>query len=83
MSEPKGRVLRVKQGYNPNSSSLGTIIFAFPSAMLAAPIVFSAVAGMICSKCLHDAPTPHGALRSEADREDADQGQADIHDSGS
>jgi len=80
MSEPKGRVLRVKQGYNPNSSSLGTIIFAFPAAMLAAPIVFSTVAGMICSKCLRDAPTPHGTLRSEADRENTDQSQADIHD---
>ena len=31
---PKG-VLKVKQGYNPNSSSIGTLVYAFPMAFIA------------------------------------------------
>ena len=29
MNEHKGRILRVKSGYNPNSSSVGSLIPAF------------------------------------------------------
>lgn len=46
----KGKILRVKEGYNPNSSSLGSIVFSFPAAMLAVPVIFSAAAAIIASK---------------------------------
>ena len=39
----KGKILRVKQGYNPNSSSMGSIVFALPAALLGTTTVFGAV----------------------------------------
>ena len=44
----KGRILRLKQGYNPNSSSIGTIVFAMPAALMAATVGFGAAAAFIC-----------------------------------
>jgi len=45
----KGRILRVKRGYNPNSSSMGSIIFALPAALLGITAGFGAVSGVIMS----------------------------------
>ena len=50
----KGRILRVKSGYNPNSSSMGSMIFVLPASLLAATICFGTVSGMILSAVLHD-----------------------------
>ncbi|MCU0857749.1 MAG: hypothetical protein MUC65_05025 [Pontiellaceae bacterium] len=49
---PKGKILKLKQGYNPNSSSIGTMIFALPAAMLSTAIAFGTVSGLICSAFL-------------------------------
>lgn len=46
---PKGKILRVKHGYNPNSSSMGSIIFALPVALLGISIGFGAVSGIIAA----------------------------------
>ena len=43
----RGRVLRVKTGYNPNSSSIGSIVFALSAKVLPATAAFGAVAGLI------------------------------------
>jgi hypothetical protein len=43
----KGKVLRVKQGYNPNSSSMGSIVFVLPVALLGVTASFGAVSGII------------------------------------
>ena len=45
----KGRILRLKQGYNPNSSSIGTIVFAMPAALLASTVAFGAAAAFIAT----------------------------------
>jgi hypothetical protein len=45
----KGKILRVKKGYNPNSSSMGSIVFVLPAALLAATVGFGAVSGIILS----------------------------------
>ncbi len=42
-----GRILRLKQGYNPNSSSIGTIVFAIPTLVLALPAIFGAATAVI------------------------------------
>ncbi len=47
--KPKGKILRVKLGYNPNSSSIGSMIFAMPVAMLSAAVAFGTVSGLIFS----------------------------------
>ena len=44
-----GKILRVKQGYNPNSSSIGSIIFVLPAALLGITTAFGAVSGVIMS----------------------------------
>lgn len=46
----QGRVLRIKEGYNPNSSSLGSIVFSFPAALLAAPVLLAGAAAWIAAR---------------------------------
>ncbi len=36
----KGNLLRLKQGYNPNLSSMGSIVFALPAALLVVTSAF-------------------------------------------
>jgi hypothetical protein len=43
----KGRILRVKTGYNPNSSSMGSLVFALPVALLGITAGFSVVSALI------------------------------------
>ena len=50
--QKKGKILRVKQGYNPNSSSMGSIIFAFPAALMGIAAGFSIISGIIMSKII-------------------------------
>ena len=45
----EGRILRIKRGYNPNSSSIGSIIFSLPAALLGLTAAFAAAAGLIFS----------------------------------
>ena len=50
----QGNILRVKQGYNPNSSSIGSVIFVLPAALLGITAAFGAVSGMIMSTLMTD-----------------------------
>ena len=45
----KGRVLRIKQGYNPNSSSMGSIVLLLPSGVILFSAVSAAASGIITS----------------------------------
>ena len=45
----KGKILRVKLGYNPNSSSIGSMVFAIPVAMLGVAVGFGTLSGIIVS----------------------------------
>lgn len=47
--QSKGRILRVKFGYNPNSSSIGSIVFALKTTLLGITAGFGIVAGIIFS----------------------------------
>ena len=42
-TEGRGKVLALKEGYNPNSSSLGSIVFSYPEAFLLAPVIAGTV----------------------------------------
>ena len=43
----RGRILRVKKGFNPNSSSIGSVIFALPTSLMAVTIGFSIVSAVL------------------------------------
>lgn len=43
----KGKILRLKEGYNPNSSSLGSIVFSMRAAVFAVPVILSTAAGFL------------------------------------
>jgi hypothetical protein len=58
-------MLRVKQGYNPNSSSMGSIIFALPVALFGITAVFGAVSGIIMAAFIKK------ASKSDSERQDA------------
>jgi len=45
----KGKILKVKTGYNPNSSSIGTLLIAFPCALFASAVLFNAAAAIFLS----------------------------------
>ncbi len=47
MKIKKGKILKVKHGYNPNSSSLGSVIFALPASLLGITVGFGVVSGII------------------------------------
>lgn len=53
LSPPKGKILRVKHGYNPNSSSMGSIVFALPTALMAVAAGFGVVSGIITAAFLN------------------------------
>jgi hypothetical protein len=69
----KGRILRVKQGYNPNSSSMGSIVFALPAALLGITAVFGAVSGIIMAAFVGKAG------EGDSEREDASAGAETIN----
>ena len=69
----RGRILRLKQGYNPNSSSIGTIVFAMPAALLAFTVAFGAAAAFITSALSAGKGQRHG--KGEDRREEADGGE--------
>lgn len=48
-SPEKGKILRIKRGYNPNSSSMGSIVFILPASLIAITIGFGAVSSVIMS----------------------------------
>ncbi len=75
----KGRILRVKQGYNPNSSSMGSIVFALPAALLGTTTVFGAVSGAVMAAFMkktgkNDSPRQDAPVESETTDESNRQG---------
>ena len=50
----QGKILRVKHGYNPNSSSIGSIVFALPTALLGITAGFGVISGIIMSVFMKD-----------------------------
>lgn len=43
----KGKILKIKTGYNPNSSSIGIDIIAFFTAGAAVTVLFNAIAAIL------------------------------------
>ena len=72
---PKGRILRVKHGYNPNSSSMGSLIYALPVSLMAVTGGFALVSGIIFTRLLgeradnQDNETPQKAERPQKKEE--------------
>jgi len=56
--EAAGKVLRVKQGYNPNSSSMGSIVFVLPAALFVVTVVFGALSGLLAPLLLRKVENP-------------------------
>jgi hypothetical protein len=67
----RGRILRLKMGYNPNSSSLGSIVFSFPALLLGIPVLLSAavavIAGRMRKKNGPDADSSEGRPSEDAE----------------
>ncbi len=81
-ARPKGRILRLKLGYNPNSSSIGTIVFAMPAALLGAVVAFGAVAGLLATAVLHRKGERQGDVEAEreveAESESESESEAEV-----
>ena len=46
---PEG-VLKIKKGYNPNSSSIGTVVYSFPLVFIAVSAIIAILAALIKKK---------------------------------
>jgi hypothetical protein len=57
-AQHQGRVLRVKRGYNPNSSSMGSIIFALPVSLMAVTVGLGAISSLLLSLGIEE-KAPH------------------------
>jgi hypothetical protein len=49
----KGRILKIKTGYNPNSSSVGVDMVVFFTAGAAATVLFNTIASIISAVKAH------------------------------
>jgi hypothetical protein len=64
---PKG-VMRIKLGYNPNSSSIGTVVYVFPFAFPVACTVLAVLAALrLCRK--RDGSDAAADERDESERD--------------
>ena len=55
LSERKGRVLRIKHGYNPNSSSVGTaIVFVLPTMVIASSVLFGGISAVMMNALIRN-----------------------------
>lgn len=43
-------VLKIKKGYNPNSSSIGTVVYSFPLVFIAVSTILGILAALIRKK---------------------------------
>ena len=65
----KGKILRLKQGYNPNSSSMGSVVFALPAALLVVTSAFGVASGIIMSAFMKDKDKSHEKKELAPDQE--------------
>ena len=63
-----GKILKIKTGYNPNSSSIGVDMVIFFTAGAAITVLFNTMAALLCSAQLGE-PVP--ALPPEGQAHDA------------
>jgi hypothetical protein len=54
----KGRILKIKTGYNPNSSSIGVDLVVFFTAGAAITLLFNTVAAIVASTKVRDEAPP-------------------------
>jgi hypothetical protein len=54
----KGKILRIKQGYNPNSSSMGSIVFVLPAILFVITVIFGALSGILSTIFMRNIDNP-------------------------
>jgi hypothetical protein len=57
---PRGRVLKLRLGFNPNSSSVGTTVVVFVWSMIASGAALALAAGVLARRFREDPPAPPG-----------------------
>lgn len=61
MKEVKGRILKIKTGYNPNSSSIGVDMVAFLTGGAAVTVLFNAIAAILSAAAAQKHAQPEEA----------------------
>jgi ribosomal protein L21 len=54
----KGRILKIKTGYNPNSSSIGVDVVVFFTAGAAMTVLFNTLAAVLAAAKVHEHGRP-------------------------
>ncbi len=60
-ARPRGRILRMRMGFNPNSSSVGTTVVVFLWTMIGASTVLAATAGLLAYRFANAGASPDEA----------------------
>jgi hypothetical protein len=69
----QGKILKIKTGYNPNSSSIGVDMVIFFTAGAAITVMFNTMAAVLCS-----AKAGGEASREEPEEQDALGGEQEL-----
>ncbi len=69
----KGRILKIKTGYNPNSSSIGVDVIAFFTAGAAMTILFNTIAAVLSAAGVHEHGQPEESKESPMHSHDVEQ----------
>jgi hypothetical protein len=64
----KGRILRVKKGFNPNSSSISSDIIVFFTTAAAVTALFAVAAGIVMARFSDKPETSADADRKQTDK---------------
>jgi hypothetical protein len=75
-----GKILRIKNGFNPNSSSIGSIIFSLPVSLMAATAGFAAISALVLQHVIR-MPSDAVQKEEETDLDGADEHSAHGHSS--
>ena len=62
----QGKILKIKTGYNPNSSSIGVDMVVFFTAGAAIALLFNTMAAIICSAKPKEAKLPEETTETPA-----------------
>ena len=65
-TQRKGKILRLKVGYNPNSSSIGSIIFAIPTMLFISSIIFGTATTFVFSRSVK---SPTGGSQNDDEKD--------------
>ena len=75
---PRGRILKLKLGFNPNSSSVGTTVVVFLWSLVASGAVLAFTSALLADRLTRRRGAPAGKPQEQTERASAGAGDRDV-----